>query len=168
MTVKILTLDPSGNASKREGFGTTGWAMFEDGEIKDFGAVKADNYLTQERYWHEVWNLIDHKHPDKVVCESYRLFHHKAQQQSGSSMDTPALIGYLRMMCYYRQMPIEFQAPSDKTRVNDEQLVKLGIFEMKGKHYYCNGIPVVVHTRDALRHGVFWHKYGAGKELVKK
>jgi hypothetical protein len=46
--------------------------------------------------------------------------------------------------------------------------VKLGFFELKNKHYYCNGVPAIIHERDALRHGYYWHKYGAGKELVKK
>lgn len=164
---KIIFFDPSGNHGKREGDGTTGFSVWVDGELKEFGNVKAKDYMTQERYWHEVWNVIDHNHPDLVVWESYRLFAHKAQQQSGSSLDTPQMLGYLKMMCWYRQLKWLEQAPADKVRVNDEQLVKLGFFELKNKRYYCNGVPAIIHERDSLRHGYFFFKYGKGKEMLK-
>ena len=97
--MRILTLDPSGNFSKKEGDGTTGWAIFEDGELVNFGDVAAINYEKIEEYWEAISDLIDLS-MGLVVCESYRLFAGKATAQSNSLMETPQLIGYLRMHGY--------------------------------------------------------------------
>lgn len=161
---KVLCLDPSGNHGKKEGDGTTGWAVFEDGELKDFGKIESSDFKTQEGYWYAHYELIERVLPDRLVIENYNLFAHKAKQQSGSSMDTPQLIGYLRMSCWEWTIPITWQRPSDKVRVNDEILVHQGVFELRGGKHYCLDRPTVIHERDAIRHGIFFHKYGRGKK----
>lgn len=162
--VRILTLDPSGNFSKKEGDGTTGWAIFEDGELKDFGDVSAQSYHKMEAYWEGISDLIDLS-VGLVVCESYRLFAGKAAAQSNSLMETPQLIGYLRMHCYKWQIPIVFQDPKDKLRVTDPILVRQGVFELKGRKHYCMERPTNLHMRDAIRHGIYFLKYGKVKEI---
>jgi hypothetical protein len=168
--MNVLCLDPSGNMGEREGEGTTGWALFKDGELSNFGTIKSSDFGSQEEYWsNHVWNIFSKiKTGDRLVMESYRLFAHKAKQQSGSSMDTPQLIGFLRMMCWGAKIDIDFQEPSDKVRVADPQLVKMGILEHRNGRYYCQGKPTVIHSRDAIRHGIFWHRYGKGSGLVEK
>jgi hypothetical protein len=155
--MKVLSLDPSGNYN--EGSGTTGWALFEDGEIVEFGTISASDSQSLEGYWSTHEQLIVLKQPNIVVCESFRLFSHKQKAQTWSQMETPQLIGYLRMMCWKRNIKIVFQSPSDKVRVSDPILVKMGVFEMKGKNHYCMRKPTNLHMRDAIRHGVFFHKY---------
>ena len=162
--MKILTLDPSGNFSKNEGDGTTGWAIFEDGELKDFGDVKAVDYEKIEAYWEAISDLIDLS-IGLVVCESYRLFAGKATAQSNSMMETPQLIGYLRMHCYKWEIPILFQAPTDKLRVTDPILVRMGFFELKSRKHYCLGRSTNLHMRDAIRHGIYFLKYGKVKDI---
>ena len=162
--MKILTLDPSGNFSKNEGDGTTGWAVFEDCQLKDFGDVKASDYGKIEQYWEAVSDLIDLS-VGLVVCESYRLFAGKAQAQSNSMMETPQLIGYLRMHCYKWEIPIVFQDPKDKLRVTDPILVRQGVFELKSRKHYCLGKPTNLHMRDAIRHGLYFLKYGKVKDI---
>lgn len=157
--MRILTLDPSGNFSKREGDGTTGWALFQDGELKDFGDVGAAHYGRIEAYWEGISDLIDPS-INLVVCESYRLFAGKASAQSNSMMETPQLIGYLRMHCYKWEIPIVFQDPKDKLRVTDPILVRQGVFELKGRKHLCMGKPTNLHMRDAIRHGLYFLKYG--------
>lgn len=159
--MRVLCLDPSGNY--KEGEGTTGWALFMNGELQFFGKVEAKNFPSQEAYWAAVSEAISKIFPDVVVCESYRLFEHKAKQQSWSELETPQLIGHLRMVCWYRNIKFIFQDPNDKIRVADEQLVKMGVLEKKGNKYYCLGRPTVIHERDAIRHGIFYHRYGKGK-----
>jgi hypothetical protein len=157
----VLCFDPSGNFE--EGSGTTGWAYFEDDELIRFGDVKASDSTTIEKYWHEVTELISILEADEVVIEDYRLFGHKAKQQSWSALETPQLIGYMRMYCWERDIPVIFQSPKDKIRVADPQLEKLGIIEKKGNLYYCLGKKTNLHQRDAIRHGVFYHRYRKGK-----
>lgn len=160
--MRVLCLDPSGNY--KEGEGTTGWALFVNGKLVEFGRVKAEHYSSQEEYWVAVSGLSSEFCPDVVVCESYRLFEHKAKQQSWSELETPQLIGFLRIHCWYRSIKFVFQDPNDKIRVADEQLVKMGVLEKKGNKYYCLGRPTVIHERDAIRHGIFYHRYGKGKQ----
>jgi hypothetical protein len=162
--MKILTLDPSGNFSKKEGDGTTGWAIFEDGELKDFGAISASDYKKIEEYWEAISDIIDLS-INVVVCESYRLFAGKATAQSNSLMETPQLIGYLRMHCYKWEIPIIFQDPKDKLRVTDPILVRQGVFILKGKKHYCQNRPTNLHMRDAIRHGLYFLKYGKVKDI---
>ncbi len=157
--MKLLALDPSGNFSKREGDGTTGWAIFEDGELKDFGDVKAADYTKIEEYWEAVSDLIDLS-INITVCESYRLFAGKASAQSNSMMETPQLIGYLRMHCYKWEIPIVFQDPKDKLRVTDPILVRQGVFELKARKHYCMNRPTNLHMRYTIRHGMYFLEYG--------
>jgi hypothetical protein len=160
--MRILTWDPSGNF--HEGQGTSGWSLFEDRELKEFGDIEASDFTNQEEYWAEHFALIIEKTPDVVLCESYKLFGHKAKSQSWSALETPALIGYLRMACWTSGIKFEMQNPSDKVRVADDQLVKLGFFEKRGSKYYCQGRLTNLHIRDSIRHGVFFLRYGKGKQ----
>ena len=158
---KVLCFDPSGNFE--EGSGTTGWALFQDGEIKKFWDVKAKDFSTIEEYWNHVTMIIHIYEPDEVVIEDYRLFGHKAKQQSWSALETPQLIGWMRMYCWEANIPVIFQSPKDKVRVADPQLERLGIIQKEGNSYYCNNIKTNLHQRDAIRHGVFYHRYRKGK-----
>jgi hypothetical protein len=159
--MRIIALDPSGNYD--EGKGTTGYAVFQDGELEKFGDIKASDFPNQEQYWKHHDYLIVDEAPDIVLCESYRLFGHKAKSQSWSSLETPQLIGFIRMMCWISDIKFEMQNPSDKVRVADDQLVKLGFFEKRGSKYYCQGRLTNLHQRDSIRHGIFYLRYGGGK-----
>jgi hypothetical protein len=155
--MKVLCFDPSGNYN--EGSGTTGWAVFEDDILTEFGTISASDFTTQEGYWSEHEALIAIKQPNIIVMESFKLFAHKQKAQTWSQMETPQLIGYLRMVCWKRKIKLVFQSPNDKVRVSDPILLKMGVFELKGKQHYCNGKPTNLHMRDAIRHGIYFHKY---------
>jgi hypothetical protein len=158
---KVLCFDPSGNFE--EGSGTTGWASFVDGELEWFGDIKASDFETVEQYWGDVALLIKKLDPTEVVIEDYRLFGHKAKQQSWSALETPQLIGWMRMYCYEKGIPVIFQSPKDKVRVADPQLERLGVIQKVGSSYWCQGRKTNLHQRDAIRHGVFYHRYRKGK-----
>ena len=160
--MKVLSFDPSGNKGA-EGEGTTGWALFNDGKLEDFGDIKASDYDSQEEYWKFHRDLIMEQWPDVCVIESYRLFESKAQSQSWSTLDTPQLIGYMRMVCFDFKIPVVFQDPAQKAGVKDDRLVKLGYLEKANNRYYALGIMTNLHQRDAIRHGIYYHRYGKGK-----
>jgi hypothetical protein len=158
---KVLCFDPSGNFA--EGNGTTGWASFTDGELDWFADVSAKDYDSIEAYWFEITNLIYRLKADEVVIEDYRLFGHKAKEQSWSALETPQLIGYMRMYCWGRDIPVIFQSPKDKVRVADPQLEHMGVITKVGNSYWCQGRKTNLHQRDAIRHGIFYHRYRKGK-----
>jgi hypothetical protein len=68
------------------------------------------------------------------------------------------------MACWTSGIKFEMQNPSDKVRVADDQLVKLGFFEKRGSKYYCMGRLTNLHARDAIRHGIYYMRYGRGKD----
>jgi hypothetical protein len=162
--MKLLSFDPAGNWGKKEGMGTTGYAVFVDGELEEFGSIKASDYPCIEAYWLAHENLILREWPDILLVESYKLFESKAQSQSWSTLDTPRLIGTMMMVAYKFNIHLVFQDPQQKQGVTDERLVKLGYFEKKGNRYYINGKPTIIHERDSIRHGIYYFRYGKGKQ----
>lgn len=160
--MRALTLDPSGNFD--EGKGSTGWAVFEDGQLETFGEVSAEDYNSIERYFQEVGRLIPDNKVDLVICEGYRLYGGaRGKAQINSSLETPQLIGYLRMACWEDKIPFILQPPSDKKPVDDTRLVRAGVFEKKGNKHYCMGRSTNLHMRDAIRHGIYYYRFGKGK-----
>lgn len=160
--MSVLCFDPSGNFSKNEGSGTSGWALFDYGKLENFGEIKAEEYKSLEEYFIAHRQLIDMKAPKKIVIESFKLQPGKAMQQSWSAMETPQLIGFIRMYAYVNLIDVVFQDPKDKIRVADPILEHMGILEKKGNKYICMGRSTNLHMRDAIRHGIFYHRYGKG------
>lgn len=78
-------------------------------------------------------------------------------------METPQLIGTMMLLAYKFKIKLVFQDPSQKQGVNDERLVKLGYLTKKGNKYYLDGKPTIIHQRDAIRHGIYYFRYGKGK-----
>jgi hypothetical protein len=160
--MKLLCLDPAGNWGK-EGFGTTGWSLFEDGELLDFGDIKAENFGEQEAYWEAVADLLYGN--EIVVCENYRLYGGaRGKAQINSTLDTPQLIGHLRIVCWKENIQFVQQSPAFKVRVADPQLVKMGVLTKKGTKHYCLNRPTNLHQRDAIRHGLYFLRYGGIEE----
>lgn len=158
----LIAIDPSGNFE--EGKGTTGIAIFEDGVLKNTSVISASGYECAEAYWIEhieYITMLECKDVgNEVVCESYKLQKHRAMQQSGSWLETPQLIGYLRTACWDNNIPFTLQDPTIKTRFNDNVLECMGIIEKKGRSYFRNDKPITLHERDAIRHGLYYLRYG--------
>jgi hypothetical protein len=158
--MRVLCFDPSGNFSKNEGKGCSGWALFVDGELESFGDIAASDYDSLEEYFVRHRHLIELKAPNKIIIESFKLQPGKAMQQSWSAMETPQLIGYLRMIAYGNLIDVVFQDPKDKIRVADPILEHMGIIGKRGRNYYCKDKLTNLHMRDAIRHGAYFFKYG--------
>lgn len=159
--MKLLSFDPSGNF--HEGMGTTGFAIFNDGVLNWFGDIKSTKYDSQMKYWDAHVALIEREYPDIVLIESYKLFEHKAKSQSWSAMETPQLIGVMIYHCWRYGIPVVFQDPAQKAGVNDIRLEKLGYLEKRNGNYYVNNQLTNLHMRDAIRHGIYYYRYGKGK-----
>lgn len=161
--MRILCFDPAGNFSDREGKGVTGWAYFIGNELSDFGDIKAADADSLEDYWHNHESLIDdffHNYGvSTIVCESFNLNPGKAGAQSWSSMETPQLIGYMRMSSWVRNLKFVLQRPATKARVTDEILEHMGVIQKKNSRYYALNRQTNLHMRDAIRHGIYYLRY---------
>jgi hypothetical protein len=139
----------------------------EDGEVKELTDIKASDYRSETMYWlaHEM--LIEKEKPDHVCFEGYKLYHHKgmaAKTQANSELQTPQLIGVLKMYCYRNNIPYTVAFAADvKTRWSEDVLVRLGILEHEVKggknYYYFNGKLAISHHRDSLKHALHWDRY---------
>lgn len=160
--MKVLSFDPSGNYF--EGKGTSGFAISLDDNLPHkLGDIAAEGFSHRQAYWYDHKNLIVVEHPDVCVIEDYRLFGHKSKQQIGSQLETPQMIGYLEMVCYELDIPVVYQNPTTKQRHADDVLVKTGVIEKRGNKYYYKGEMTNLHKRDALRHNLYYCKYGRKK-----
>lgn len=130
---RLLSLDPGE---------TTGWAVFEHGELTAAGQA-----LTMANGWTEIDRLFADIQPTMVIYENYRVYEHKLSRHANSEVYTLRLVGVIEYLCdvkhkipYYNQM-----AHQAKGFVSDEKL--------KQWNYYKTGMK---HGRDAIRHGCYF------------
>lgn len=159
--MKLLAIDPAGNF--REGKGTTGLCIMLDGVPFSLSDIAAKDFSSAEAYWAAHEDYILEQYPDHIVIEGYKLYNHKgmsAKMQANSELETPQLIGFLKMVCYRMNIPYTIQYASDiKTRWNELLLVNTGHLALKGNKYYFDGKSTVTHHRDALKHALHYWRY---------
>lgn len=135
----------------------------EDGEVQWLDDLQAGDFENVHQYWGAHEDYIKQECPDHIVIEGYKLYNHKgmsAKTQANSDLETPQLLGFLKMVCYRMNIPYTIQYASDvKTRWSEEVLVRLGILEKKGTKHYFNGKSTVTHHRDALKHALHYWRY---------
>ena len=89
----LLVIDP--------GDKTNGWAKFDlaTGAVHGFGEVKGRDNLLKF--------LRGDEDTTKLLIEEFKLFGHKAKQQSGSAMETTRVIGMVETWAAMSPRPIE-------------------------------------------------------------
>lgn len=162
----VLSLDVSGNF--KEGKGTTGYCELVEGEPKYLGELKAEDYISAEAYWQAHLNLISEFAPDVLVMEGYRLYNHKGQaasKQANSELETPQLIGVIKVLAFQNKIPLHIQfAHEVKSRWSEKVLVAKGILEERNGRYYFDGLQSTNdHKRDALKHALHYWRYKHGE-----
>lgn len=159
--MKIVAMDISGNF--KEGKGKTGVCVMIDGKVMDLTMIKAENFSSVEEYWAAHEDYIQQEWPDHIVYEGYRLYNHKGQEankQANSDLETPQLLGFLKMVAYRLNIPYHIQYASDvKTRWQEPILVHLGHLEAKNGYHYWNGKRTATHQRDSLKHALHYWRY---------
>lgn len=166
----LLSLDPSG--SYEEGKGTTGYSVWQYNpdnsayKLDHAGNIRAYNYSSQYEYFQAHIKLLDEVKPDVLIMEDYLLYAHKANQQIGSKMETPQLIGLIKYECNNRNIEIVIQAAYEvKHRWTDKILAYKGIIYKSGNVYRDTNNKVVSrHSKDSIRHAMQYiykrSKYG--------
>lgn len=169
MTLKhryVLGLDPSGNFN--EGKGTTGWCILDckTEKILEIDSLSAKEYNCQQEYWNAHLLLIDSSlksYPKLIISvEDFLLYASKLRSQINSKLETPQLLGVLKMHCYLNEIPIKFRkAAAVKTRWSDEVLRREGFLIKQKDFWYCHASNrcLVDHERDAIRHAVHYMNF---------
>ena len=154
----ILAMDISGNF--KEGKGTTGLCVLEDGKPLELAEIKARHFDKAESYWNMHIEAIKLAKPDVVVMEGYRLYNHrgmKAKTQANSELETPQLIGAIRLFCHKENIPLVIQyAHEVKSRWSDKVLQANRILDERN---HFKGLATNNHKRDALRHALHYWRY---------
>jgi hypothetical protein len=84
-----------------------------------------------------------------------------ASTQANSILETPQLIGILKLTAHSLKIPNQIYFAKDvKTRWSDDVLVNKGLLVPQGDRLLFNGRPTVTHERDALRHLMHFIRYG--------
>lgn len=132
-------LPPSGILLALDPGDTTGYAIFEGGTFLESGQIPT---LSPSA----IADFVEEVAPDRVVCESYRIYGHKLREHSGSDVPTLQLIGAVRLVCERSGIPLAFQAAHQaKGFCSDTKLRQWGLFHPSSKH-----------ARDAARHGAYF------------
>lgn len=122
----------------------TGWALFKDGVLEDWGICQSLPEFTKflQHY------VSTYGRPDKIVYENFIVFKQKAHKQAGSKMEAPQAIGQIKLwaaMLGFKESELASQMSSI-----------LGIAQK------WSGLRVdsVSHDRShniaAYNHGVYW------------
>ena len=161
--MKILALDPSGNY--HEGKGTTGWAYYYDFKLVAVGQLRAEEFNSQTEYWQKHLTLIDSIKPKILVVEDYKLYASTKDAQINSELETPQLIGVLKLHCSMVDIHLRLQPSHYKHRYTNEILLHKNIVSQDTqKRYYATGVPITRHILDAIRHGEYYINFKYKKE----
>ena len=142
--IRIMALDPGG---------TTGWAtaIIEDSMLEtiECGQEKYDAL--------NLWVTLIHYAPHYLVCETFR---YRTQSRAGLDLTSVKWIGICEL--YAQQAgdacELKMQEPSEgKGFWTDEKLKKAGLF-IRGKP----------HSRDAMRHLLYFLTFKAGSRMWRK
>ena len=146
----LLCLDPGE---------TTGYAVFKDGFLTAWGqcATVVSDGKKKQIDWNAVVKLFNYTKPTQVVCEDYKIYAHKLERHTFSSVETLRLIGGIDMLCKLNfpqclsgilidTIPIAYQmAFQGKGFATDARLKEWGFWKEGMKH-----------SRDAIRHGIYY------------
>lgn len=155
--MKILAIDPSGNWNQKRGKGRTGFAVQFENQLIRTHEINGHNYDSKMKYWNAIFSYISFIDPEKVFCEEFVLYKHKAEQQSWDSMDTPRLLGVFEYLFYLKETDFILQQASlVKPRWTNEILLHKGIIIPYG-NTKAFSLPDVKsrlsdHELDAIRH----------------
>ena len=162
----VIGVDPSGNFN--EGKGHTGFAVYDrkTNKIYDTDMTYAGDYESLEAYFAATWEKlklwIEFAEDQKCVVsmESYKMYAHKMKEQTWSEVETPQIIGYLRMKLYEEGIPLKMRpAVAVKKRWHEDVLVEYGYIEREGQSYYLEGQRLATHECDAIKHAIHCGKF---------
>lgn len=141
----IMALDPGG---------TTGWAWFDPNDASIYcGQLHGSHHLELYDFLKSVLGgaTTDAAIQDRamqIVCESFQFRQFTGFDKSKVELDSVEYIGVVKLFSQRFAVPVQFQTASvAKHFVSDEKLRRLDWYKPTAG---------LVHTRDALRHLVYF------------
>lgn len=167
--MKYIFIDPSGNFE--DGKGHTGIATMidDDWSTLKVTSLAAKNYKTRLDYWKAIITVVQtlivvaHNNAT-VIIESFQI--RTNGFLIGKMPETIMLIGAIVWELEQVDIPYKFQTPTQaKSRFKDESLPRyIPNLELRAnKRYYLNGKMINDHVRDALKHLLYFKRYGGIK-----
>lgn len=134
---------------------TTGWAVFKGAALADSGEIGTHSI---EEVLENAYPLIDEHEPWVVVMEDYRVYKWRAKHHVGSELLTVQVIGAIAMLCTQLQVNDLIKQPAHVAKgfCTDKKLKEWGYHQ-----------PGMRHARDAIRHGCYYHLFGAVQKKDK-
>ncbi len=100
-------------------------------------------------------NIID-KHKIMII-EDYINYKHKETIKAGKTNNTSEMIGYLKQLANDWGFEVVMQRAVQAKSWDNQRLERLGILINNGnKHTFYDGNFIAHHTRDALRHFIYY------------
>ena len=185
----VLGIDPSGNFN--EGKGHTGFAVFDrqTNTIKETWTLAAKDFASAEQYFQAHWvaimqafqqyngwvdcsNGLGEKYHESMVVsiEDFILYQASAKDLINSQLETPQLLGYLKMMFYEHSITWYIRpAVRVKKRWHETILEHEGyIQKYKTKSYKLEhgDHALATHELDAIKHAVHCGLFEVEDEYV--
>ncbi len=128
---------------------TTGWALFNDRQIRDHGQINTEDIGDATRNVSALFMLWPEV--KTVVIEDYRVYKWRAKHHVGSPMLTTRVIGCIETLCVQQQITNIIKQPAHiaKSFCTDKKLKDWGFYEKGQKH-----------ANDAIRHGAYYLLFG--------
>lgn len=134
----LISIDPGGEH--------VGWARFEDGKLEivcERTPNEAEEILWE---WAEHLPLLERTRDSLLVIEDFRLYPDKAKSLIGSGMPTSQLIGSLRFIARFYDIPVVLQPAAIKVPT-EFQMKRRGIVHAAVQRKQGG------HAKDAETHG---------------
>lgn len=168
--MKYIVIDPSGSFS--EGKGQTGVTIMldDDWSSLEMFSVKAKDFSCRHLYWEAIANTFRKEKKEDVIVIIESFIIRTTGFLMGQMPETIQLIGMLRYYLEKLGYTYVFQAPTlAKSRFRDMALPRYVpgfTYDKDANRYYLNGNMTNDHMRDALKHLLYFKKYGKikGKE----
>lgn len=144
---RLLVFDPGKS---------TGWCLYENGKLSRNGEI-TDCYDDKNIDITGIMNLLQEIKPDFVLYEDYKVYSHKLERHTYSSVFAVRLIGLIETYIQMNNIPSHKQmAVTAKGFVTDEKLKQWGLWQVGSRH-----------ARDAIRHACYFLLfYKKGQDLV--
>lgn len=144
----VLVLDPGE---------TTGWALFDHGDLRDFGQEPTGQdpaamvALVRQHHAFDRSREHDFRYLERLVYEEYRVRGNRFKEHVGSEVITIQHIGAIKVVADELNIPLTKQtAGMAKGFATDTKLRHWGLYQ-KGMR----------HANDAIRHGIYYLLYGS-------
>lgn len=130
---------------------TVGWAVWhEEGQLFDQGEYEWEDFLVH------LEKMLEKDAIDHIIMEDYRLRKSASKAMINNQFLTVQVIGVIKWFSRKYDIPLTLQLPAQAKQFWDNDKLKMIDVYERGQR----------HSRDAVRHGLYFFYNGGGKDLI--